>query len=210
MLKQLKWSSVLIALGYIVTGILLIVFPDVSADVISWIIGIAAIAVGIVELITYFLLDVQASFYHNEFVIGVLCIVFGLIVLMKREIIMNLVPIILGLIIIGSGILKVQNAVVAKRIHYDRSSLYLILGIIGIVLGIVIMFFMSGKTAQDLLFITIGVALIYDGGSDLFATLFLANKFAKLQKAFVAEQNGDVIDAEVEDSKEEKEDSDHQ
>lgn len=202
MLKQLKWSSILIALGYIVTGILLIVFPDVSADVISWIIGIAAIAVGIVELITYFLLDVKTALYHNEFVIGVLCIIFGLIVLMKRELIMNLVPVILGLIIVGSGILKVQDAVVAKRIHYDRSSLYLILGIIGIVFGIVIMFFMSGKTAQDILFITIGVALIYDGGSDLFTTLFLANKFAKIQKAFVAEENGDVIDAQVEDQKE--------
>lgn len=205
MLKQLKWSSVLVALGYIVAGILLIVFPDVSADVISWIIGIAAIAIGIVELITYFLLDVTTALYHNEFVIGVLFIVFGLIVLMKRELIMNLVPIILGLIIIGSGILKVQNAVIAKRIHYDRSSLYLILGVIGIVFGIVIMFFMSGKTAQDILFITIGVALIYDGASDLFATLFLANKFAKIQKEFVAAQNGDVIDAQVEDQKEEPE-----
>lgn len=203
MLKQLKWNSVLISLGYIITGILLIVFPDVSADVISWIIGIAAIAIGVVEMITYFLLDVSDAFYHNEFVIGVLFIIFGLIVLMKRELIMNLIPIILGLIIIGSGILKVQDAVVAKRIHYDRSSLYLILGIIGIVFGIVIMFFMSGKTAQDILFITIGVALIYDGGSDLFTTLFLANKFSKLKKAYVAEKNGDVIDAEVEDTKEE-------
>lgn len=202
MLKQLKWSSVLVSLGYIITGILLIVFPDVSADVISWIIGIAAIAVGIVELVTYFLLDVREAFYHNEFVFGVLCIVFGLVILMKRDLIMNLIPIILGLIIIGSGILKVQNAVVAKRIHYDRSSLYLILGLIGIVLGIVIMFFLSGKTAQDILFITIGVALIYDGASDLFAELFLANRFAKMKKAFMAEQNGDVIDAQVEDTEE--------
>ena len=69
MLKQLKWSSILMSVAYIVLGVLLIIFPDISGKVISYVLGGAAVVYGIVNLTIYFLLNVRDSLYRNEFFI---------------------------------------------------------------------------------------------------------------------------------------------
>ena len=48
----------------------------------------------------------------------------------------------------------------------------------------------------------IGVSLVYCGVSDIFVVLFIADKFHKFLKSF--EANGKIIDAEVEDEREEE------
>ena len=56
MLKNIKWSRILFAAAYIATGILLILFPKESADLIGYIVGIGLCVMGIVQLTAYFLL----------------------------------------------------------------------------------------------------------------------------------------------------------
>lgn len=184
MLKQLKWSNILLSIAYIIIGILLIIYPDVSANVISYMIGIGLCVMGIVHLTSYFLADVKTSLNNNSFSIGLVCIIFGLVVIVKRNLIMDLIPFILGLIIITSGLMKVQRSVVASRIHYSAALTYAILGAISIVFGIAIMFFLSGETATNILFIVIGCGLVYSGVSDLFVQFFLTKKFNDFIKAF--------------------------
>ena len=204
MLKQLKWSQILMSVCYIILGVLLIIFPDISGKVISYVLGGSAVVYGIINLTIYFLLNVRESLYRNEFIIGIASIVFGLLIILKSDIIVSLVPLMLGLIIMVSGFINLQKGVVAYRIGYNRSLIYVIIAAISIVFGIAIMFFLSGKTATDILFMVIGTGLVYSGGSDLIATLVLANKMNAFIKAF--EQNGPaVIDVSVEENAEDKE-----
>ena len=177
MLKQIKWTDVLMSLAYVVAGVLLIIFPDVSANVISWIIGIALIVYGIVSLTAYFLADIRDTLYNNNFVIGLMTIVFGLVVIVKKDMIMNLIPFILGLVIVSSGLAKLHRSIIAYRIHYSASMTYGLLGVVSIILGLITMFFLSGETTQNIIFIVIGCGLVYSGLSDLFIQFFLANKF---------------------------------
>lgn len=203
MLKEVKWSNILISLIYIVIGILLIAFPKVSGDVITSIIGIGFLALGAVAVINYFLIPVKDAFYRNDFVYGVIAIVFGLIIITKQNLIADLIPVILGLVITASGVRKVQQAIVAKRINYSQSAFYFVMGIISIILGVVIMFWLSGQTAKNIVFIVIGAGLVYDGVSDLITTLFLANKFSNFMKTFKNEEEDNVIDVTAEDHKDE-------
>lgn len=203
MLKEVKWSNILISIIYIVIGILLIAFPKVSGDVITSIIGIGFLALGAVAVINYFLIPVKDAFYRNDFVYGVIAIVFGLIIITKQNLIADLIPVILGLVITASGVRKVQQAIVAKRINYSQSAFYFVMGIISIILGVVIMFWLSGQTAKNIVFIVIGAGLVYDGVSDLIATLFLANKFSNFMKTFKNEEEDNVIDVTAEDHKDE-------
>ncbi len=203
MLKEVKWSNILISIIYIVIGILLIAFPKVSGDVITSIIGIGFLALGAVAVINYFLIPVKDAFYRNDFVYGVIAIVFGLIIITKQNLIADLIPVILGIVITASGVRKVQQAIVAKRINYSQSAFYFVMGIISIILGVVIMFWLSGQTAKNIVFIVIGAGLVYDGVSDLIATLFLANKFSNFMKTFKNEEEDNVIDVTAEDRKDE-------
>ncbi len=187
MLKQIKWSSILMSVGYIIAGVLLVVYPEVSANIICYVAGIAACVFGVVSLTTYFLLDLKDSLFRNEFAIGVMAIIAGILMIVKRDLLFELVPIIMGLVIVTSGFIKLQRAVVAHRIHYDKAMVYTGLAVISIILGLIIMFFMSGRTAQNVLFITIGAGLIYCGTSDLIITLFLANKFHQFLEMFEKE-----------------------
>ena len=113
-------------------------------------------------------------------------------------------PLLLGLIIMISGFINLQKGVVAYRIGYNRSMVYVLISAVSIVFGIAIMFFLSGKTATEVLFMVIGAGLVYSGGSDLVATLVLANKMNAFIKAF--EQNGPtVIDVTGEEHEENQE-----
>ena len=145
MLKQLKWRSLLLSAALIVAGVLLIVFPKLSASVICSVIGIGAIAFGIVNVVSYFLLDLKDTLYRNEFMIGVTSIISGLLIMNKQSLLIDLVPILLGLVIVASGLVKLQQSVVAYRIGYQKSLLYLILAAISVVLGLVVMFLMPGR-----------------------------------------------------------------
>lgn len=126
----------------------------------------------------------------------------GLIIIFKQQILLDIIPILLGLVIVADGFGKLQNAVVAKRIGSSQYATYIVLAAVSIVLGFVIMFFLTGADLQKILFVVIGVSLVYCGISDIFVVLFIADKFHKFLKSF--EANGKIIDAEVEDEREEE------
>ena len=206
MLKHIKWTDVLMALAYVVAGVLLVIFPDISAKYISYIVGITSIVYGIVSLTAYFLADIRETLYNNHFVVGLITIIFGLAV------IVNLVPFVLGLLIVTSGLVKLHRAVIAARIKYNASFTYALLGVVSIIVGIVVMFFLSGETTQNIIFIIIGCGLIYSGASDLFIQFFLASKFNAFMKRFegaVKDAQSNVINVEaVEKPKEDEQSND--
>jgi uncharacterized membrane protein HdeD (DUF308 family) len=204
MLKQVKWESVLSSAALIVIGLLMIIYPNVSANVVAKVIGVGFVVFGIINIIAYFFLDINDVLYRNDFVIGLLSLIFGVAVIVKQDLIMDLIPLILGLVILTSGFAKLQRAVISKRIGYSNSSIYIILALISIVLGIVVIFFLNGSNMASILFIVIGAGLIYCGASDLFANFFLAAKFNQFVKNFenaAKEAEGKVIDAETSNEK---------
>ena len=84
----------------------------------------------------------------------------GLIIIFKQQILLDIIPILLGLVIVADGFGKLQNAVVAKRIGSSQYATYIVLAAVSIVLGFVIMFFLTGADLQKILFVVIGVSLV--------------------------------------------------
>ncbi len=200
MLKHMKWSAIFSSIAMLVAGIILVIFPETSASIICTVIGVCAIVVGLGYVISYFTLETREILYRNDLVTGILIVMIGLLALFKQDVIANMIPMILGLVIVVSGLAKLQNAAVARKIGYEGAGAYTILSIISIVVGLVIMFFLSGSTAMKTLFTIIGIGLIYSGASDLYVTLFLSGKYHKFMKAF--EERNRVIDVEAENERE--------
>ena len=179
-LKEMKWNAIISSILMIVLGVVLVLFPTLSMNLIVTFIAIAAIISGLVNIIRYFSYDLKESYFRNDFLFGLVTLTLGILILFKPEMFIALIPLILGVVIIYSGFSKLQDGIDAKRFGYPNSLLYIVLAFIDIILCLFVLF--NPFSAAGILFIVIGLGLMYSGISDLFVTLYLAKKFKDYYK----------------------------
>lgn len=205
MFKNLKWSAIIVSVVYMAVGVLLIMYPQASADVICDVIGYSMIISGVINIVTYFMLDLRTSLYRNDFVIGVVTALLGFLVIYQKHVFQGIIPFILSLIIVASGFSKIQDAIDAVRLGYKNGWVYIVMSLISLVIGLVIMF---GKiNGNELLFRVIGIGLLYSGISDMYSTIYLSSKikmFVKhleeAEKQARMKASDQVIDVQASDS----------
>ena len=190
-LKELKWEAILTSVLYILLGIVALVLPETMQKTLGYLIGIVLIVAGLVSIVCYLLRDARENYYHNEFVFGLAGIVLGAAVLYKVEVIISLIPFILGVLVLFSGCSKLQDAIDLKRLSYGSWAGMLILAVINIILGIVLI--CNPFEAAIILFRVLGVGLIMSGASDCFSTIYFARKLRRFK------QEQDALDSTFEE-----------
>ncbi len=202
MLKNFKWSSMLLSIVYSIGGLIMFMRPGDVADFICYIIGIALILYGLIDVMTYFLIELKESLFRNEFSHGIILILLGILVIWQRSMFQQIIPFILGIMLIGSGFSKVQDGIDAGRIGSKHRWVYIVFGLVSVVLGIIVM--LNRLATQDLLFRMIGASLIYSGLTDLYFSLYLSGKIRKWNKEnelLAMKENGPVVDVEEVENK---------
>ena len=179
MLKELKWEAILTGVLYILLGIVALLIPETMQKTLGYLIGIVLIVAGLISIICYLLRDARENYYHNEFVFGILGIVLGAVVLYKVEIVISLIPFILGVLVLCSGCSKLQDAIDLKRLGYGSWLGLLIVAAINIILGVV---------------------LILSGAGDCFSTIYFARKLRRFK------QEQDALDSTFEEVDSDKQD----
>ena len=165
---------------YILLGIVALVIPETMQKTLGYLIGIVLIVAGLISIICYLLRDARENYYHNEFVFGILGIVLGAVVLYKVEIVISLIPFILGVLVLCSGCSKLQDAIDLKRLGYGSWLGLLIVAAINIILGVVLIY--NPFKAAILLFRVLGVVLILSGAGDCFSTIYFARKLRRFKQ----------------------------
>ena len=198
MLKELKWEAILTGVLYILLGIVALVVPETMQKTLGYVIGIVLIVAGLISIICYLLRDAKENYYHNEFVFGLVGMVVGAAVLYKVEVIISLIPFILGILVLFSGCSKLQDAIDLKRLGYGSWIGMLVVAVINIILGIVLI--CNPFQAAIVLFRVLGVGLIISGVSDCFSTIYFARKFHKFK------QEQDAVDSTFEEVDSDKQD----
>lgn len=174
LLKQLKWDALFMGVLYILLGIVALVIPETMERLLGFLIGVVLIIAGAVSMISYLLRDAHQNYYHNDFLHGLLGILLGVVVLYKVDIIISLVPFLLGTLVLISGLSKLQDVIDLKRLEYGNWIVMLVLAIINIVLGLVLIF--NSMAVAALLFRLLGVGLIFSGITDCVTTIYFAGK----------------------------------
>ena len=180
MLKELKWEAILTGVLYILLGIVALVIPETMQKTLGYLIGIVLIVAGLISIICYLLRDARENYYHNEFVFGLVGMVVGAAVLYKVEVIISLIPFILGILVLFSGCSKLQDAIDLKRLSYGSWAGMLVMAAINIILGIVLI--CNPFKAAIVLFRVLGVGLILSGVSDCFSTIYFAEKLRRFKQ----------------------------
>ena len=200
MLKNLKWNAILTAVIYIACGVILILYPAKIQNAICDVIGIVGIILGVVRIFMYLSAKPEDAVYRNDFVLGIVFILLGILVIYKKAIIQQLIPFIIAIVVIVDGFVKLQDGIDARRLGYDKSVIYGILAAISIGLGLVVMFNLLGT--GNLLFQILGVGLVYCGLTDLISVLVIANNVKKFVENTnkveeYEEKKANAVDAEI-------------
>ncbi len=177
MFKNLKWDSILKALIYLASGIVMLGYPEIMTTYSADILAMICILLGVIKMISYLLMDVTKALYRSDFSEGIILVIVGLVCLYQKVQLKALIPSIIALAIIYSGLLKLEDAVDNRRLGKTSSGGYVFFAIIAVALGIVILL---GLVKDDkFLFQFIGGSLIYCGVTDFISSFLLANRFRK-------------------------------
>lgn len=193
MIKDLKRNMILLAIFYLILGLILVVFPKVSGYAICYLIGGLAIIYGVFHLILYQRTKSPFVNYRYDLVQGILGAAIGIYVIMVPEILIGTLPVVLGIVVMVDSIVKIQNAWDLKRLGYDRWWIVMIVAVISVVLGILMVFYPFAAYLSVIVFV--GISLIINGISDL-VTIFILSKKVKDFKSKVENM---VIDSDAEE-----------
>jgi len=173
-IKEIKWNAMLKGILYILLGVVALLIPETMEKTLGYLMGIVLIIAGGVSMISYLLRDARENYYRDDFVFGLVGIVLGIIVLLKVEIIISIIPLLLGIMVVISGCAKLQDVIDMKRMNSGNWIVMLILALINLILGLVLIF--NPFKAATFLFRMIGIGLIFSGITDCIIVIYFANK----------------------------------
>ena len=146
----MKVSFLLAAILYVILGLVLLLWPGVSAVVFCYAFGGVLLAYGVVTVVSFFLRDSRQGSFVFE--------------------------LLLGIIIVVDGLVNLKRALELRRMAYVRWNIPLWLSVASVALGAFIVF--QPFLAAEALVMFLGAVLIYEGVSDLW-TIFRVTQWTK-------------------------------
>lgn len=168
--SRLKPKAALYGLICVIIGIIDLVNPEKMLNIIAYALGISAIVCGVVYVIMYLVRDIRHNLDNNDFLGGLIAIVAGIVILLKWQEFMSILPVILGALIVVSGCIKLQDCIDLKKLEHPMFGYMLILALVFIIFGGVLV--ANPFKTQVVLMRVIGVTLIISGMTDLFVSVF--------------------------------------
>lgn len=185
-LRAAKGLYIVLSAALCLMGLLLIIVPDFSAQLVGILCGVLLVAFGIVRLVGYFSKDLYRLAFQYDLTSGILLILLGIIMLCNPSSLMTVVCVVLGFFILTDGLFKIQIALDAKRFGLSKWFLILALAVLTAILGGILMF-RPGQGTRALM-VMFGISLLSEGILN-FSTALTAVKI-------VRNQVPDVIDVE--------------
>lgn len=197
-IKGTKQEITFVNIAMLVLGVMLIIFPEKSADIVCIVAGIILGIWGLVRLIAYFASGKIESFGSFALVQGTALLGFGILFIINPGILKTFLTAALGIILIVSGVMKLQYAVDLLRLKDKFWYISLLGAIVSITLGAIV-FFNPFKTAKWLM-IFIGIALtvnsIWDIVSVVVLTKAISNNDKKMIEVETVTEGNEAADTE--------------
>ena len=157
-----------------IIGLLLLIWPAVSGSIICYLIGGALCVFGLFCIITYFNKSVEEGIVQRSFVKGLATLVGGIVLIVRPEILVAILPILFGCILVIGGIYKLQTALDLMRLGYQHWYISAIAAVIMCVIGVISIINPFGALFALMRFI--GIGLMLEGISDVAAAMTLSKK----------------------------------
>ncbi len=182
--KSFRIWAIVLSCCVMALGLVMIIWPEISALAVCYIMGILCVAVGIGLLIRYFSIGLAGIFFRFDLILGICSILLGILLFVQPAGALVFLPVALGVYIITSSIFCIQLSTEFRRIG-GSWALSLVYGIAGIILGVLLILDpFAGATA---LMIYAGISLVVISIQSIYLIVCIS-------RAIKAGKNGDVID----------------
>lgn len=205
-----SWLYDLIAaLVLIVVGIVFISVPDAFAQTLGIVCGSICIVLGV--FVAFFALVMPNFFMTSMFYMffGIFCVMLGIMFFFSGDQLVNLIPLLFAIYLIGSGISKILESVNLHRITDRIWITTLVMGLIYLAGGIAMLFFLP--QLKEITPIIVGINLFVVALSyllDMYVKLRAKKAISKVEKVMLDElglkPKQTVIDVEPVDTDEDK------
>ena len=177
--KRFQTGAIAVSVCMLILGIVMLVWPEISAMTVCVILGILCALAGVYKLVRYFRLGFAGVFFRFDLGAGILYILAGLLLLLHPQDAMTILPMAAGIYILFGSVMDIQIAVEMHRFGLGNWVLSLILGILDTLLGFYLLFNpFSGASA---LMMAIGICLIIGSIQSLYS-IFCITKVIRESK----------------------------
>lgn len=164
-IKNAKTAYIAVSVVMIILGLLLVLFPALSALTLCYIVGAVVTIFGAVKLLSYFSRDLFRLAFQFDFALGIFAVLAGILILLHPTNVVNVMPVIIGVFVLLDGSFKIQTARDAKIFGLHGWWGILVLAILTCLGGLFLIINpFSGAVA---LMILLGATLIMDGIQNL-------------------------------------------
>lgn len=181
LIKKAKWGYILLSVIYIILGVILLIYPSQTIDIVCRIIGVTALICGTYMIIKFFFRGAVSLMPTAGLVFGIFCLVCGIILVANPDFVKSIIPFIIGIVIITDSASKLVTSFEIKKATEDGWLGVFVLSVIGLVFGFVIVF--NAGAAADLVVRIIGVSLIIEAIENLCTTAVVSGKFRSVKKS---------------------------
>ena len=172
-LKQLKLAKngyIVMSILFMILGICLIIWPDCSMAVFCTAVGIMLIAYGCIKIIGYFSRDFYCLAFQFDLAFGVLLAAVGVIIIVRRNLVVNLIFGIFGVLILADALFKIQMSIDAKKFGLSLWWRILLMAILTGVLGVLLL--IRPFEAAEVMMILVGVSVLFEGILNLCVVIY--------------------------------------
>ena len=171
---RFKWDIIIISVLTVALGVICVIMPETSGDVLSLIFGILMICVGLTLFVKYIV-------FGGYILIPALSLLaFGIFCVTNPRLLQGMLTVLLGIYIVVDSSVAVSETVLCAREGVEGWFLPFVLAVISMGLGVVVMF-----SEFDTVVIFAGVSLIIEGVRNIVTTAVFGKKIREAKKRIV-------------------------
>lgn len=187
-LKIAKTNKFIGAVCLIALGLVLFLWSDTAINVICEVIAALIAVVGIAVVIAFFFGRSKVYGSSAGLFGGVTMLVMGMYLFFRPEVLASLVPTIIGLIVLVTGLVDLSESIRIARQKSGGASAAMVIAALEIILGVV--FVIHPMFIENILMKLMAVVLLADGVSDIWI-MFQLGKAEKPLEAVAAVARGE-------------------
>lgn len=172
-MKTFFKSSICASIILMILGLLLIFQSEVTITTISYIIGAALIALGVLALIRFIksAKNITEMNFNLDIIYGIVTVILGIVIITNPKAIASILPIVLGIAIVINSASKLQYAFILKNDNNDMWKTTMIIAIVSAICGVILLF--NPFAGAVLIMKIVGIFIVVYSVLDIVSTVII-------------------------------------
>lgn len=133
--KKVWKETLIIALAFVLLGCFMLMKPEMTLTFFSDIVGALVLMLAILAFYRHYKMQRMFTF---DLAYGIVCVLGALLLFFNKEFLANLIPIVLGAVMIANSIFKIQYIFELKKAGAQRWYVSLLLALVKVTLGVLL------------------------------------------------------------------------